>query len=862
LVALGERTIPSGQELLAEFIQYGHQEPFEEIVRRYAGMVFNVCYRITKDKHEAEDATQAVFLTLALQAKRGADIKALGPWLQQVAKRLALDTRRSKKRRQTREERHQLEQTSRRESLLDDALPSADLDELKTVLHEELQKLPAKYRLPLILHYFGGLSREEMAAELNCKPSTLGVRIFRGREMLAGRLSSRGIHISGAMLATLLGYCVKRAVSETLIASTSHAATAMLAGHDGAGFASAHVIGLTRRATGALVIGKVRIAAMSILLAGTSLGAGAKALGVLPQIDVQRLITTQLERLVRPLLQPFHPSFRVDAQSKPAAITVAAAPPSIPAISSVDLAKLIATTNPPAQVIAKPAVQIDPSAANAGGIVISMSAGPSQSTWTQSTASANRGSDSTATSAPIAGDRSSAVSSKSIDDADTVSASTASGGGGGAGGADGGIAADDRAPDAVPARSSVDNSLRFSSVAITVNDLYVGSPAASAKASGSIATSSNPTASPASLIQIPAIGGTVIESSTGEVKGYGIVNRTGTLQMNGKVVADGQGVDRTLNLASFTAVQTSAATPPVATDAVATPSAAGAAPAGASIAMASVDPSAAFSSTLSNGLTTSTAATASSDQCSVTTSKTTSAVQSDSDNDSASATSSPRQRQDGWYAIHHGRLTLPLFASSTSPSTLTWGDDPDAPTLTLVNSVRLALQTDGAAAATAVDPTQTRLSLLATDRSDAPDLVQISGATIGLWQVDSPTGSLPATDLTVCYDSVLADDLGASPSSVELWTYGTTTDTWQPVDASSFALDTTDHLVSGSASDFSYIAVSVDPSPGHNPQDLAASDLVEVSVQAPNNIQSVPEPVGLSLIIASTALLGRRRRSR
>jgi polysaccharide export outer membrane protein len=195
LVALGERTTPNGQELLAEFIQYGHQKPFEEIVRRYAGMVYNVCYRITKDKHEAEDATQAVFLTLALQAKRGAEIKALGPWLQQVGKRLALDTRRSKKRRQSREERHQTEQTVRRESLLDDALPSADLDELKTILHEELQKLPAKYRMPLILHYFGGLSRDEMAAELNCKASTLGVRIFRGREMLAGRLSSRGINI-------------------------------------------------------------------------------------------------------------------------------------------------------------------------------------------------------------------------------------------------------------------------------------------------------------------------------------------------------------------------------------------------------------------------------------------------------------------------------------------------------------------------------------------------------------------------------------------------------------------------------------------------------------------------------------------
>ena len=337
MVALGETTAQSGQELLAEFIQYGHQRPFEEIVRRYAGMVFNVCFRVTKDKHEAEDATQAVFLTLALQAKRGTDIKALGPWLQQVAKRLALDNRRSKKRRKTREERHHQETTFRRECIDDLAVPSADLDELKTILHEELQKMPTKYRLPLILHYFGGLSREEMAAELNCKPSTLGVRIFRGREMLAGRLSSRGINISSAMLATALGYAVKRAISETLIASTAHAATAMAMGHSGAGMASANVIGLTRRATGALAIGKVKVAAITLLLSSVSLGAGAKALGILPKIDVQQLISDQVERMMRPLMQPFTAPLRVQAQPAQQKNTAVATVPS----AAVDIASLI-----------------------------------------------------------------------------------------------------------------------------------------------------------------------------------------------------------------------------------------------------------------------------------------------------------------------------------------------------------------------------------------------------------------------------------------------------------------------------------------------------------------------------------------
>src|SRR6516165_10162764 len=115
-------------------MQFGRERPFEEIVRRYAGMVYSVCLRVTKDKHDAEDATQAVFLTLALQAKRGAQIKALGPWLQQVAKRLSLDLRRSKSRRQNRETRHHQEQMLRRVDAIaacGSGPQAADLDELK-----------------------------------------------------------------------------------------------------------------------------------------------------------------------------------------------------------------------------------------------------------------------------------------------------------------------------------------------------------------------------------------------------------------------------------------------------------------------------------------------------------------------------------------------------------------------------------------------------------------------------------------------------------------------------------------------------------------------------------------------------------
>ena len=84
-------------DLLAEFKLTGRQEAFEEVVRRYAAMVFGVCLKTTRNAHDAEDATQAVFLNLAVYTKTNSEpVTYVGPWLQKVARRVSLDIRRSK----------------------------------------------------------------------------------------------------------------------------------------------------------------------------------------------------------------------------------------------------------------------------------------------------------------------------------------------------------------------------------------------------------------------------------------------------------------------------------------------------------------------------------------------------------------------------------------------------------------------------------------------------------------------------------------------------------------------------------------------------------------------------------------------
>src|SRR4051812_10662307 len=219
-------------------------------------MVSKFRYQTRRNPHDGEAAPRAVFLPLAVKSKAEDGIKYLAPWLQKVAQRLALDVKRSKTRRKVREERHSVMQQMNAGD--GDTSRSVDLDEVKVVLRDELDKLPAKYRLPLVLHYFGGLKPEEMARELGCKPSPLGVRLHRGRKLLAENLSARGVSISGSLLGCALATLVHSSVHQHLIQHTSYAAAQVAAGNVAGAGLSAQVIGFNKLAEHGIFAAKVK----------------------------------------------------------------------------------------------------------------------------------------------------------------------------------------------------------------------------------------------------------------------------------------------------------------------------------------------------------------------------------------------------------------------------------------------------------------------------------------------------------------------------------------------------------------------------------------------------------------------------
>jgi len=155
----------SDAELLERFRVRTDPAAFEAIVRRHGERVLAACHKVLDDHADVEDAFQATFLTLLREANGIRNQQSLGGWLYGVAHRIALQAR-SRSARRARAE-------ARKTTCLGEEAPDLSWREACAILHEELDRLPDTYRLPLLLCYLEGKSRDEAAQQLGVKPDVL-----------------------------------------------------------------------------------------------------------------------------------------------------------------------------------------------------------------------------------------------------------------------------------------------------------------------------------------------------------------------------------------------------------------------------------------------------------------------------------------------------------------------------------------------------------------------------------------------------------------------------------------------------------------------------------------------------------------
>jgi RNA polymerase sigma factor (sigma-70 family) len=209
----------SDHELLLAFSMYGEQSAFAVLVQRHGPMVLRVCRRVLGQEQDAEDAFQATFLVLSARASSIRKSEALASWLHGVAHRVALRARRDAGRRRTHEREGQA-MSARQDH------PSPDWSEVQSVLDEEVQALPERWRAPFVLCFLEGRSRAEAARELGLKEGTVWSRLSHARKLLHEKLVRRGITLPALLAAAALSEEVARGVSAHLSDSTIQAALA------------------------------------------------------------------------------------------------------------------------------------------------------------------------------------------------------------------------------------------------------------------------------------------------------------------------------------------------------------------------------------------------------------------------------------------------------------------------------------------------------------------------------------------------------------------------------------------------------------------------------------------------------------
>ena len=260
------RPTPTDAQLLSRFIDDRDDRTFATIVRKHGPMVFATCRRIVGHHHDAEDAFQACFLVLAAKAETVRPQSRLGAWLHGVAVRCALKARRVSRFTEV--------------PLLEWPMPERDSIEPDLVSHldDALAAIPDKYRAAVVLCHLQGRTRSEAARELGWSEGTLSGRLHRAMELLAKRLTARGV-TAGVSIVLSAGMA-SAIVPAKLFASTNSAAALMIVGCSDGSVATTLAHGVLRTMT----IRKLKLAT-GLLFLGT--GFGAVALGTLAEAEAK-----------------------------------------------------------------------------------------------------------------------------------------------------------------------------------------------------------------------------------------------------------------------------------------------------------------------------------------------------------------------------------------------------------------------------------------------------------------------------------------------------------------------------------------------------------------------------------------------
>ena len=175
-------------------VQQGDLQAFEGLVDQYKRPIFNLVYRMLRDRDEAEDITQKVFIQVYRASDRYRPTAKFSTWIFTIARNLTLNEIRRRSRKPW---------TDSLDETTDGEGPTQRLDppdhrarpanqelahqEFLECLEQAIDQLPENQRIAVLLCREGDISYEEMAKVMGCSLSAVKSLIFRGRETIKKR---------------------------------------------------------------------------------------------------------------------------------------------------------------------------------------------------------------------------------------------------------------------------------------------------------------------------------------------------------------------------------------------------------------------------------------------------------------------------------------------------------------------------------------------------------------------------------------------------------------------------------------------------------------------------------------------------
>jgi RNA polymerase sigma factor (sigma-70 family) len=283
----------SDGELLERYVSRRDEVAFEALVERHGPLVVQVCRSVLSDPHDAQDAFQATFLVLARRADSIRQRGSVASWLFGVAGRVAARARVAAARRR----KHESGAAAMAARLgggpsvpwLDSEQERIELDRA-AALHEELARLPQKYREPVVLCYLEGRTYQEVADQLRRPIGTVKVRLSRARDLLRARLVRRGLALPAGLAAVELGAeSARAAVPALLVRRTLEAVAKVGTGKWAAGEIVPAAVELSNGVLRTMTMTRTLKVASAVLAIGvTALGAGVFVRGMPSAVAQQK----------------------------------------------------------------------------------------------------------------------------------------------------------------------------------------------------------------------------------------------------------------------------------------------------------------------------------------------------------------------------------------------------------------------------------------------------------------------------------------------------------------------------------------------------------------------------------------------